>query len=98
MTHRPRKNTAASVIVALCLTLVLAGCGSDPSPTCAEYLATPLTERGQLNLDLLRKHDLEWTDQGNIVGVSAAVERFCADASNEDRSLDEAADWTADTW
>lgn len=98
MTRRLRPPTAAAAVVALTLTLGLSGCGSQASPTCAEYLDTPLASRGELNMDLLRKHDLKTTDVGNITGVTAAVSSFCANSSNLDRSLDEAVDWSADTW
>lgn len=98
MTRRLRTRAVSAAVLALGLTWGLAGCGAQASPTCAEYLDTPLASRDQLNMDLLRKHDLKTTDVGNITGVSAAVSSFCANPSNLDRSLDDAVDWSADTW
>lgn len=90
-------------LVVLMASYALTGCTDAPSMTCQEYGEVPVGERGAVLGELLRKHDLEWKNHGNIVGVTTAVSEFCGSmahrsSQNLDRSIDEAHDWTSDTW
>lgn len=99
------RSLRAGGAIAACVVLVtvLSACSGSGSTTCQQYGDTALTARGKLLTDLLRAHDLDTADPGNVLGVTNAVNAFCATygaaaRDNLDRSIDEAVDWSSPSW
>lgn len=101
MTRRSRAGGA----LAACVVLItaLSACAGGGAVTCRHYGDTALTARGKLLTDLLRAHDLDTADPGNVLGVTNAVNAFCGTygavaRDNLERSIDEAVDWSSPSW
>ena len=81
-------------VVAVALTLT--GCSKVGGMTCGEYTAQDFSEQTDTLRSLLREHDLEPDDIGNVQGVTRAVTSLCM--SDPSAELDGATDWDSDTW
>jgi uncharacterized protein YraI len=82
--------------IALAVALTLTGCSSAGSTACSDYNTQSITDQTSTLRNLLREHDLDPNDFGNIQGVTAAVTSLCG--SNSSATLNEATDWDAETW
>ncbi|MGY1737001.1 hypothetical protein [Geodermatophilus sp. SYSU D00684] len=74
----------------------LTGCSNSGDLTCGEYNAQGITEQTDTLSDLLREHDLDTADPGNIQGITQAVSQLCASSSGA--VLDDATDWDSAYW
>jgi hypothetical protein len=93
---QPSRRQAVATALAACALLALTGCTDTGAITCDEFQAQSIVERGETLSDLLREHDLEPNDVGNIQGVNAAVSQLCS--SGGTATLEQATDWDSDTW
>ena len=89
------RRTALGVAV-LFSSFLLAGCSDAGGMTCSEFNAQDIGKQTDTLGDLLREHDLDTTDPGNIQGVTSAVSSLCA--SDSSATLDQATDWDSGTW
>ena len=90
------RSTSALGLVLVASSVFLAGCSDAGGTTCEEYNAQGIGAQGETLGDLLREHDLDPNDVGNIQGVTQAVTSLCL--SDPSATLDEATDWESDTW
>lgn len=97
---------------ALCIPFIFAtGCGlfnSVPKTTCDEYAAQSFSEQNDTTTKLLKSHDLEPHDVGNVAGLQSALLDFCGVGAsavaggkasrNGSSPISDAVNWDSDTW
>lgn len=75
------------------------GCSSTgDTTTCADYLAEDSSDQQSILMSMLREHDLETLDPGNLTGVTGNVTAFCVDSANGGAAVNDAVDWDSSTW
>ncbi|MCW2534249.1 MAG: hypothetical protein JWP62_3819 [Blastococcus sp.] len=90
------RRAVAALAPMLAVTLTVSGCSQAGGMTCGEFNAQGISEQTDTLRSLLREHDLEPNDTGNVQGVSTAVTSLCS--SDPSAELDAATDWESDTW
>ena len=87
------------VVMALGAALLLSGCGANVgSMTCQEFIDTPSADRLTVERKLLSENDLRVLDTENLIGLTSALISFCEDPKNGERPIDDAVDWSTNTW
>ena len=109
---RARKPKLVTVVFAVLVLPLLAGCSNPGATTCDEYAAMDNAKRQSTEKALLKAHDLDTSAIGNSLGVTAALGSYCgvsgnaiaglpgsmAATQNNDSAIDNATDWTATNW